>query len=45
MDDSVFVSGLPENVTETEIENLFGSIGVIKVCKTHFSKSIYFFFA
>lgn len=31
MDDSVFVSGLPESVTETEIETFFGSIGVIKV--------------
>ena len=33
MDDSVFVSGLPESVTETEIETFFGSIGVIKVTK------------
>lgn len=31
MDDSVFVSGLPESVTESEIETFFGSIGVIKV--------------
>ena len=31
MDDSVFVSGLPESVTETEIETFFGSIGIIKV--------------
>lgn len=31
MDDSVFVAGLPESVTESEIETFFGSIGVIKV--------------
>ena len=31
MDDSVFVSGLPDSVTETEIESFFGAIGVIKV--------------
>ena len=31
MEDSVFVSGLPESVTETELETFFGSIGVIKV--------------
>ena len=29
----MFVSGLPESVTETEIETFFGSIGVIKVIK------------
>ena len=33
MDDSVFVSGLPDGVTEGEIETFFGSIGVIKVKK------------
>lgn len=27
----MFVSGLPENVTENELEMFFGSIGVIKV--------------
>ena len=31
MDDSVFVSGLPESVTESELEAFFGAIGVIKV--------------
>ena len=31
MDDSVFVSGLPDSVTEAEIESFFGAIGVIKV--------------
>ncbi len=31
MEDSVFVSGLPDSVTESEIETFFGSIGVIKV--------------
>lgn len=31
MEDSVFVSGLPENVTEAELAQFFGSIGVIKV--------------
>ncbi len=31
MEDSVFVSGLPDTVTESEIETFFGSIGVIKV--------------
>lgn len=37
MEDSVFVSGLPDNVTESEIETFFGSIGVIKVRHfTHF---------
>jgi len=34
MEDSVFVSGLPVNVTESEIEVFFGSIGVIKVQPT-----------
>merc|ERR1719184_35281 len=33
MEDSVFVSGLPVNVTESEIEVFFGSIGVIKIDK------------
>ncbi|KAK4002570.1 hypothetical protein OUZ56_004384 [Daphnia magna] len=43
MDDSVFVSGLPENVTETEIENLFGSIGVIKIDKKTGKPKIWLF--
>ena len=41
MADSVFVSGLPESVTETEIETFFGSIGVIKVTKKSLFKMLF----
>lgn len=29
--DTVFISGLPENVSEDELSNYFGAIGIIKV--------------
>lgn len=31
-DDTVFITGLPEEVTEIQISDYFGSIGIIKVC-------------
>lgn len=29
--DTIFISGMPSNVTEDQLINYFGSIGVIKV--------------
>lgn len=39
MHDTVFVSNLPETVTESEIAEYFGSIGIIKVCWEVFFKT------
>lgn len=39
-DDTVFVSGMDTEVTESEINTHFGAIGIIKVrlCLPHFTK-------
>ena len=34
--DTVFVQGLPESVTEDQLASHFGSIGIIKVCTAAF---------
>ena len=34
INDTIFVSGFPKSVTETEIETFFGSVGAIKVTRT-----------
>lgn len=31
-DDTIYVSGLPDDVTEEAIAEFFGQIGIIKVC-------------
>lgn len=32
MPDTVFVSGLPDDVEEGQLADFFGAIGIIKVC-------------
>jgi RNA recognition motif-containing protein len=32
--DTVFISGLPDDVSEDQLVSHFGSIGVIKVCNS-----------
>lgn len=38
--DSVYISGLPSNVTEKDIEDKFGSIGILKTDKKTREKKI-----
>ena len=38
--DMVYVSGLPPNVTEDEVADHFGSIGILKVDKKKVSRAI-----
>ena len=41
-DNAVYISLLPDDVTEAQIQEIFGSIGVIKVCLVlkHFTSII-----
>jgi hypothetical protein len=41
--DQIYVSGLPDGVTERDLEEYFGSIGVIKTDKKTRGKKIYMY--
>jgi RNA-binding protein FUS len=41
--DTVYVSGLPGNITERDVEEYFGSIGIIKLDKKTRSKKIWLY--
>lgn len=41
--DTVYVSGLPTNITERDVEEYFGSIGIIKTDKKTRGKKIWLY--